>query len=289
MHRALSQGWIAGAALDVFETEPTTESPLFELDNIVVTPHLGASTEEAQDKAGTMVAEAVRLALAGDYVPSAVNVQVSSGIPEAVKPFMTLTEKLGRTFTALHAGAANEITIEYRGKLADEDTQALTLSALRGLLTDVSGEPVTFVNAPLLAEERGLKVSTLATRETQDFVSLVRLSAGGVHVAGTLVGTGNRERIVEVMGFDVDMDPADHMVFFSYSDRPGIVGLIGSRLGEAGVNIASMQVGRHDAGGEALIAMTVDSTIPRDTVDAIAREIGATTARQIDLESHGLT
>lgn len=288
LHSALTEGWIAGAGLDVFDPEPKTDSPLFGLDNVVVTPHLGASTEEAQDKAGTMVAEAVRLALAGEYVPSAVNVQVSAGIPESVKPFMPLAEKLGRIFTALHAGAANELTIEYRGKLADEETQALTLSVLRGLLTDVSSEPVTFVNAPLLADERGLKVSTLTSRETADFVSLVRLRAGDVRVAGTLVGTANRERLVEVMGFDVDMEPTDHMVFFAYADRPGIVGLLGTRLGDVGVNIASMQVGRRDAGGEALIGMTLDSAIPNGVLDEIAAEIGATTARQIDLESHGL-
>ncbi len=285
LHTALSEGWIAGAALDVYESEPTTESPLFDLDNVVVTPHLGASTSEAQDKAGRMVAEYVRLALSGDFVPSAVNVQVSSGIPETVKPFMGLTEKLGRVFTALQDGPAPELTVEYRGKLADEDTQILTLSAMRGLLSGICGEPVTFVNAPLLAEDRGLRVSTLSARATHDYVSLVRLSAGDVAVAGTLVGPSNRERLVEIWGFDIDMEPSDHMVFFRYSDRPGIVGLIGGRLGEAGINIGTMQVGRHAAGGEALIAMSVDSAIPEDVVEEIAETIGSPEARQIDLES----
>ena len=285
LHSALEWGWIAGAALDVFEDEPTTDSPLLGLDNIVVTPHLGASTTEAQDKAGTMVAEAVRLALAGEYVPSAVNVQVSAGIPERVKPFMPLAETLGRVFTALKPSAVPQLTIEYRGRLADEETQALTLSALRGLLADISSEPVTFVNAPLLAEERGVQVSTLSSRETRDYVSLVRLSAGEVAVAGTLIGATDKPRLVEVWGFGVDMEPADHMVFFRYADRPGIVGLIGGKLGEAGVNIATMQVGRQSQGGEALIAMAVDSAIPSAVVDDIASEIGATAARQIDLEA----
>lgn len=283
LHDALAERQIAGAALDVFETEPVTDSPLFELDNIVVTPHLGASTSEAQDKAGTMVAEAVRLALAGDFVPSAVNVSVKAGIPERVKPFMPLAEKLGRVFTALHAGSEAALTVEYRGKLADEDTDALTLAVTRGLLTDVSGEPVTYVNAPILAEERGLKVSELTSRDTHDFVSLVRLSAGDVHVAGTLVGARNMERLIEVWGFEVDMEPSDHMVFFRYADRPGIVGLIGGKLGEADVNIATMQVGRQSAGGEALIAMTVDSRIPDGVVADIAETIGASDFRQINL------
>jgi D-3-phosphoglycerate dehydrogenase len=283
LYTALSEGWIAGAAVDVFSTEPMTDSKLFALDNIVVTPHLGASTSEAQDKAGTMVAEAVALALRGEFVPSAVNVEVGAVIPEPLKPFLPLAEKLGRLFTALHAGVANELTVEYVGRIAEEDPQALTLSALKGLLTDVVHEPVTFVNAPLLAVERGMAVSTLTSAAARDYLSVIRLRAGDVCVAGTLVGPTNRERLVEVWGFDVDMEPSDHMVFFRYVDRPGIVGVIGGRLGEAGVNIASMQVGRRAAGGEALIAMAVDSVIPPDVVDDIVAAIGATDARAIDL------
>jgi len=284
LHTALSEGWIAGAALDVFSTEPMTDSKLFALDNVVVTPHLGASTTEAQDKAGTMVAEAVVLALRGEFVPSAVNVQVgAAGIPEAARPFMPLAEKLGRLCTALRAGATNEVTVEYVGRIAGEDTQAVTLSALKGMLTHVVHEPVTFVNAPLLAEEKGMKVSTVASASTHDYLSLVRVRAGDVEVAGTLVGPANRERLVAVWGFDVDMEPADHMVFFRYVDRPGIVGVIGGELGEAQVNIASMQVARQQAGGEALIAMAVDSAVPPDVVDRIAEAIGATDARAISL------
>lgn len=283
LYTALSEGWIAGAALDVYETEPTTESPLFELDNVVVTPHLGASTVEAQDKAGTMVAEAVKLALAGEYVPSAVNVAIRSGIPEEVRPFLPLVEKLGRVFTALHPGAASELTVEVLGEIARSDTQAVTLSALRGLLADVVAEPVTFVNAPVIAEERGLKVSTLQSSAGQDYVSLVRLCAGDVRVAGTLVGPSHRQRLVEVWGFDLDMEPSDHMVFWRYVDRPGVVGQIGGALGEAGVNIATMQVGRQEQGGEAVIAMGVDSSVPDDVVAAISSEIGASEGRRITL------
>lgn len=283
LYTALTEGWIAGAALDVFSTEPMTDSKLFALDNIVVTPHLGASTTEAQDKAGTMVAEAVVLALRGEFVPSAVNVQVGADIPEAARPFMPLAEKLGRLCTALRAGTTSEVTVEYVGRIAGVDTQAVTLSALKGILTDVISEPVTFVNAPLLAEERGLKVSTVASASSQDFVSLVRVRAGDAEVAGTLVGPANRERLVAVWGFGVDMEPTDHMVFFRYADRPGVVGLIGGELGKAEVNIASMQVGRQEAGGEALIAMAVDSPVPGDVVDRIAKAIGANDARAITL------
>jgi D-3-phosphoglycerate dehydrogenase / 2-oxoglutarate reductase len=283
LHTALTEGWIGGAALDVFSTEPMTESPLFGLPNVVVTPHLGASTTEAQDKAGTMVAEAVVLALRGDFVPSAVNVQVSAGIPETVKPFMPLAETLGHLLTSLHSGQASDLTVEYVGKVAQEDTQALTLSALKGMLSSIVHEPVTFVNAPLLAEERGLKVSAVTSSSSLDYVSLVRMRAGDVVVAGTTVGPKHKPRLVEVWGFDVDMEPTAHMVFFRYADRPGIVGAIGGSLGEAGVNIATMQVGRREAGGEALIAMAVDTAIPSDIVEQIRDAIGATDARAIDL------
>lgn len=284
LYRACAEGWIAGAALDVFSTEPMTASPLFQLDNVVVTPHLGASTTEAQDKAGTMVADAVVAALRGDFVSSAVNLQVGAGVPESLKPYLPLVEKLGRLFTALHAGTAPELTVEYVGRIVDEDTSALTLAALKGLLTDVCHEPVTFVNAPLIAEERGLKMSTLTTASSSDYVSVVRLSAGDVRVAGTLIGPSNRERLVEAWGFDIDMEPTDHMLFFRYVDRPGIVGLIGGALGEANVNIATMQVGRREAGGEALIAMAVDSAVPTRVVEDIAARIGATDARSLDLD-----
>jgi D-3-phosphoglycerate dehydrogenase / 2-oxoglutarate reductase len=289
---ALSEGWIAGAALDVFSTEPMTESPLFVHPNTVVTPHLGASTTEAQDKAGTMVAEAVVLALRGDFVPSAVNVSVGAAISETARPFMLVAEILGRVATALHASETDEaeprhqisnLTLEYIGRVADEDMQAVTLSALKGLLADITHEPVTFVNAPLLAEERGIKISTVTSSSTEDFVSLMRLTAGDVRVAGTTVGPANRPRLVEVWGVPVDMEPTEHMVFFRYQDRPGIVGIIGGRLGEAGVNIATMQVGRETAGGDAVIAMAVDSAIPADVVADIRIAIGATHARAIDL------
>ena len=283
LYTALSEKWIGGAALDVFTSEPMTDSKLFTLDNIVVTPHLGASTTEAQDKAGTQVAEAVVLALRGDYVPSAVNVAITSGIPEELKPFMPLTEKLGRLFTALSGGNSTDITLECVGRIAGANTEALTLSSIRGLLSDVVEEPVTFVNAPALAADRGLVVSTLTSPEARDYVSVVRLSGGELRVGGTLVGPNDRERLVEVWGFDLDMEPTDHMLFFRYADVPGVVGTIGGKLGDAGVNIAGMQVARREAGGEALMALSVDSAVAPDVVTDIAQAIGATDARALDL------
>ncbi len=285
---AIEQGVIAGAALDVFDTEPKTESPLFGLDNVIVTPHLGASTEEAQDKAGTQVAEAVNLALAGEFVPTAVNVQ-GGAIDEVVKPFLALGEKLGRLYTALaEGGFTNEITIEFHGALAEADCRVLGLSVLRGILSPISSEPVTFVNAPLLADDRGVNIREVSETHSEDFVSLLRVegtSAAGetVAVAGTVFQPGNRERLVEIWNTPVDVEPTSYMAFFRYEDRPGIIGAIGSHLGDAGVNIGSAQVGRKAAGGEAIMALSLDDVLPRDVLDGIADAIGAYEGRAITL------
>ena len=285
---ALEAGVIAGAALDVFAAEPTTESPLFGLPNVIVTPHLGASTEEAQDKAGTQVAEAVNLALAGEFVPTAVNVQ-GGQVDDVVKPFLPLGEKLGRLFTALaEEGTTGEVTIEVLGSVADADTRVLALSVLRGILSSVCHEPVTFVNAPLLADDRGLSIREITNSHSDDYVSLVRVSGEGrdgetIAVAGTVFQPNNRERLVEVWSSDVDIEPTDHMAFLRYEDRPGIIGTVGQAFGDAGVNIASAQVGRTDVGGTAVMALALDDAPSREVLDGIARQIGAQDARSVDL------
>lgn len=285
---ALRDGVIAGAAIDVFSAEPTTASPLFELPNVVVTPHLGASTEEAQDKAGTQVADAVNLGLAGEFVPSAVNVQ-GGPVDETIRPFLPLGEKLGRLLTALaEGGAAGELTVEFLGAIAEADCRVLGLSVLKGLLASVVHEPVTFVNAPLLAEERGIRLREVSDPRSTDYVSLLRVSARTragevVRVAGTMHHPGHRERLVEVWNAPIDVEPTRHMAFFRYEDRPGIIGMVGTGFGEAGVNIASAQVGRHEAGGEAIMALSLDDAPPREVVSAIGERIGAHEGRAITL------
>jgi D-3-phosphoglycerate dehydrogenase len=285
---ALRDGVIAGAALDVFAAEPVTESPLFGLPNVIVTPHLGASTEEAQDKAGTQVAESVNLALAGEFVASAVNVQ-GGPIDEVVKPFLPLGEKLGRLYTAFAgAGFRGDVTIEFLGAIADADCRVLGLSVLRGMLSAVVHEPVTFVNAPLLADERGIGLREISDSHSEDYVSMVRVSGTDAEgqtqrVAGTIFQPGERERLVEIWNTPVDVEPTDHMAFFRYEDRPGIIGTVGSGFGEAGVNIGSAQVGRHTAGGEAIMALSLDSAVPRETLDRIGEAIGAHEGRAISL------
>ena len=285
--KAIGDGQLAGAALDVFAEEPTTQSPLFELEGVVVTPHLGASTTEAQDKAGIAIAEQLLLALAGQFVPNAVNVDAGP-VPDAVRPFLPLVEKLGRLYTALAGGGpggrasalgGGRLHLEYVGALAEQDTRVLTLAALKGMFSPVVHEPVTFVNAPLLAAERGVEVTETRTRQSRDWVNLVTLSGEGsrgqVVVAGTTVGPRDAERLVAINGIPIDMAPADHMAFLFYEDRPGVIGRVGTILGEAGVNIASMQVGRRKQGGEALMALTVDAGIPAGVLERVEAEIGA--------------
>jgi len=285
--KAVGDGQLAGAALDVFAEEPTTQSPLFGLEGVVVTPHLGASTTEAQDKAGIAIAEQLLLALAGQFVPNAVNVDAGA-VPDAVRPFLPLVEKLGRLYTALAGGGpggrasalgGGRLHLEYVGALAEQDTRVLTLAALKGMFSPVVHEPVTFVNAPLLAAERGVEVTETRTRQSRDWVNLVTLSGEGsrgqVGVAGTTVGPRDAERLVAINGIPIDMAPADHMAFLFYEDRPGVIGRVGTILGESGVNIASMQVGRRKQGGEALMALTVDAGIPAGVLEQVEAEIGA--------------
>jgi len=296
--KAVGDGQLAGAALDTFAEEPTTASPLFELDSVVVTPHLGASTAEAQDKAGVTIAEQLLLALSGQFVPNAVNVQAGP-VPDALRPFLPLVEKLGQLYVALAGGPGGRtsamgggpLQIDYLGALVEQDTRVLTLAALKGMLGPVCHEPVTYVNAPLLAAERGIEITESKTRHSRDWVNLIALSGEGsrgpVGVAGTTVGPRDHERLVAINGIAVDMAPTSHMAFLFYEDRPGVIGRVGTLLGESGVNIASMQVGRRKQGGEALMALTVDAGIPAGVLDRVEREIGAHEATFVQLTQTG--
>jgi len=285
---ALAEGRVAGAGIDVFATEPTTSSPLFGFDSVVVTPHLGASTHEAQEKAGTAVARSVRLALLGEFVPDAVNVQAGGVVAEEIRPALPLVEKLGQVLTGLAGELPTSVTLQVRGEVAAYDVAVLRLAALRGLFAPVVSDPVSYVNAPLLAQDRGVTISLTTSPDSPDFRSLFVLSgvlAGGgtVSVGGTLSGPRMVEKLVEVDGFSVDLPPSEHLLFLGYADRPGIVGRVGALLGDAGVNIAAMQVARAAVGGDALMALTVDSAAPPAVLDAIRSSVGATTARAVDL------
>lgn len=285
--KALRDRRIAGAALDVFADEPVTSHPLFELDSVVVTPHLGAATREAQDRAGATIAEMVVLALRGEFVPYAVNLSAPPEVDPQVRAFMPLGEKLGAVLTGLVQGRMGGIETEYAGRLAEHDTRLLTLSVLKGALSTFVDEPVSLVNAPVIADERGLAVVERKTSVSLDYVNLVtvrsKTDGGEVSVSGTLFGKRGGERLVGIYGFDIDIAPTRHMAFFLYEDRPGVIGTVGSLLGAAGINIAGAEVGRREAGGLALMGLALDSAIPAALLAEIERAMGAERAMAIVL------
>jgi D-3-phosphoglycerate dehydrogenase len=265
---AVRIGHVAGAALDVFAAEPTTESPLFDLPQVVVTPHLGASTREAQDKAGDTIAEQVGLALAGEFVPFAVNVSAAEAT-ETVRHFLPLAERLGEIYTALAEGLPKVLEIEYAGQIADSDTRILTLSVLKGVFGGVNDEPVSYVNAPRIAAERGVEVRDTSTATAHDYVNLISIAGGEHSVGGTLVGMRGDPRIVVLDGHTIDLPPAGHMLVVRNDDRPGMIALVSGVLSEAGVNIDDMHLGRSDRGEAALQVIATDRSVPVDVQDAI--------------------
>ena len=287
LYEALKSGRIAGAGLDVYAKEPCTDSPLFTLETVVATPHLGASTDEAQEKAGISVAKSVRLALAGELVPDAVNVQGGS-IAEEVRPLLALAEQLGSIASSVTTAALSRVDIEVLGAATEHDVRVLELSALKGVFQALVHDPVSYVNAPLLAEQRGVAVALTTDADAGDHRSLVRVrvtqSDGVVRVvAGVATGSNGATKLVEFGDFDVDVPISEHMAFFRYNDRPGVVGTVGRLLGDALVNIAGMQVSRDKDADNALIVLTVDSEIPAATVEQIKTEIGAHSGRVANL------
>lgn len=289
LFEALEAGEIAGAGIDVFVQEPSTDLPFFGLDNVVVTPHLGASTDEAQEKAGISVAKSVRLALAGELVPDAVNV-AGGVIDRDVRPGIPLIEKLGRVFTALTHASVTQIDVEVAGEIAVKDVKALELAALKGVFTDVVSEQVSYVNAPVLAEQRGINVRLITTEEVEDYRNVLTLrgalsDGSQISVAGTLTGPKQIEKIVGVNGYDVEIPISEHLVVLIYQDRPGVVGTVGGILAENSINIAGMQVSRAQDGNQVLCLLTVDSSVPQAVLDTVRNAIDASTAREVDLES----
>ncbi|MGE0881464.1 MAG: phosphoglycerate dehydrogenase [Acidimicrobiia bacterium] len=280
---AIRDGVIAGAALDVFAKEPTTESPLFELDSVVVTPHLGASTREAQDKAGDTIAEMVQLALAGEFVPYAVNVSAAEA-SETVRPFLPLAERLGRLFSSLASGVPATVELSYEGQLGDYDTRILTLSVLKGLFASASDEPVTYVNAPQLAKEHGVEIRETSTSTSVDYVNLITIRGGGHVLAGTLVGRRGDSRLTLVDDHTVDVPPSANMLVVRNDDRPGMIGLVGTALGEAKINIADMDVGRSPKPGSALMVLSTVEPAPDSLLELLRAAPGILSVHRLTSE-----
>ena len=288
---ALRSGRIAGAALDVFGEEPYS-GPLLELDNVVVTPHLAASTGEAQDRAGIIVAEQVAAALEGGLVTNAVNIPVLGADDlEVLGPYVPLASRLGRIAMELSDGSVEQITITAYGSLADYDTRLLTVAALNGAFQGRADRPVNYVNAPLIAAERGIEVREERSRTARDYTNLVRVELrssgpgrGGsrVRVSGTTIGSDHRLWLVNILGFEIELELAPLFVICRYDDVPGVIGRVGTMFGEAGINIAGMTVSRSRRGGKALMALTVDSAPPAELVERLRGE-GFDDARVLEL------
>jgi D-3-phosphoglycerate dehydrogenase len=283
LYEALKGGVIGGAALDVF-----TESPIFSLPNVVVTPHLGASTAEAQDRAGITAAEQVATALRGQVPLHAINAPVPVGEgAEFVAQFSGLCEALGSLLYQLTDRPGDTLRIEYRGEVAGFDTRLLDVSAQKGLLAPMVHEPLNFVNTPILAKDRGLRLETSRVSESHDYTSLVVLRLDGVDgenvVSGTLSGPKMQPRLVEAMGFDFDVVPERHMLFIRNEDVPGMIGRAGSILGDHGINIGNMAVGRGEPGSRAAMAVTVDEPVPVEVLKTFAETPGFNEARAVTL------
>jgi D-3-phosphoglycerate dehydrogenase / 2-oxoglutarate reductase len=288
VQRGLESGRLAGVALDVFPEEPFTSHPLFERDDVVITPHLGASTAEAQDRAGVDTAKQVVAALTGGVVTNAVNIAaVRPEEMEALAPFVPLCERLGKLAQGLGDGAIDRVQVEFRGRIAEHDTRLLGIAVLVGILSGHTEEPVNLVNAPSMAEERGIELTELKELSSEDFTELITVrigeGEGAVEVAGTGVGPRNVPYLVRVWGQGFYMPFADHLAIFRYADQPGMIGRVGNAFGEHGVNIVSAAVGAEEGEREAVMALTTDAPVPNGVVEEIASGEGFFVGRAVDL------
>ena len=287
LYDAIVEGRVAGAGLDVYVTEPCTDSPLFQLDQVVATPHLGASTDEAQERAGIAVAVSVRKALAGELVPDAVNVK-GGAIHDEIRPSLPLVEKMAQLATAIAGETPVSIEISVKGDISGHDSSILAISALKGALVASGCEDVTYVNAPGLATERGLTSTVTTTPDSPEYRSMISLHAAlsngkSIKVDGTLMGIRKVEKIIAIDGFDLDLPPTENLLFLRYADKPGVVGAVGNALGSAKINIAGMQVARESAGGSALMALTVDSPVSDAVAETVKKQTGAELVRSVTL------
>ena len=284
----LESGKVAGAALDVFPQEPFTDHPIFERDDVVVTPHLGASTAEAQDRAGLVTAQQVVAALSGGVVTNAVNiVAVRPEEMEALAPFVPLCERLGRLAQGLGNGSIDRVVAEFRGRIAEHDTRLLGIAVLVGILSGHTEEPVNLVNAPQMAEERGIELIEQRDAVSEDFTELVtvQIDSGDrqVRVAGTGVGSQNKPHLVSVWGESFNLPFADHLAVFRYTDQPGMIGKVGTAFGEEGVNIVSAAVGAESSSAGAVMVLTTDAPVQQSTIDKILELNGFSDGRAVDL------
>ncbi len=287
LYRALTEGKAAGAALDVFEKEPDTESPLIKLPNFIATPHLGASTEEAQLNVAVDVSEEIVAALKGRIVKNTVNIpSITPKILAAVRPLLTLAEKLGRFHAYLLSGRVNKVEVLCNGNLSNEEVPHIVTAALKGLLDPILQDTVNFVNASLLAKNRGIQVVQAINGQTQGYANLITMRVhtdqGEKVLSGTLFGDSD-PRIVLVDGYRVDVVPSGYMFYVEHVDKPRVIGAVSSLVGTYDINIGTMQVGRKEVGGKAVMMLSVDGEVPQETSDGIAGINGVLEVKLIKL------
>jgi D-3-phosphoglycerate dehydrogenase len=292
LQAALDSGKVAGAALDVFRTEPITDHPLFGYPNVVVTPHLGASTAEATDRAGYQAAEQAVAALTGGAVTTAVNVPaIAAEDLEAVGPFVGLCASLGRIAAALAPDrAVDTVEVEFLGRIGARDSRLLTIQVVKGVLAGHTDQAINDVNALPLAHERGITVAETSRTQARDFTDLVRVSVRGggetTRVVGTVLGRRDRPHLLEAWGsrFNVQLEP--NLALFRYRDQPGMLGRVGVALGDAGVNVVSAAVGRRPAGesdSEAIMIITADAPVLQPVLDSLVAGPDFFAARAVSL------
>jgi len=268
--QAVNDGIVSGAAIDVLVDEPGTTSPLLDLCNTVVTPHVGATTHEAQDNVGITIAQEVLSALRGEMVPNAVNLPMLYGVElEDMKSYLTLGEILGKFYHQLAKDPVERVEVIYGGEIAAMEYSTVTLAVLKGLFETILQERVNFVNAQLIAQNRGVEVTETKVSTPGKYLNLIRLNIiSGQHrftVAGTVFGK-DELRIIDINGYDVDVNPSDYMLVVENRDMPGMIGQIGTILGVSRINIASMQYSRNPQGNQALMVLSVDSDVPRESL-----------------------
>ena len=291
--RALESGKVASAGLDVYSQEPVpADFPLAKFDNVVLTPHLGASTNEGQDRAGTIVAEQIVAGLTGGVVTYAVNIpSVSKEDMETVGPFLPLAETLGRLLMAVAEGPLSRVTVHYQGDLAEYDTRLVTLAVTKGLVESGAGDEVNFVNASSIAAERGLQLSEAKDPQPLDYTNLITLETkdkqGKLTAGGTVFGPKNRPRLLQIYRHAIDIDPSEHMLFMRYEDVPGMIGKIGTILGSHSINVAFMNVGRKKVEGKAVMGLALDDPLPQAVLQEIQALEGIDGVRAVELPLGG--
>jgi len=284
---AMKDGRVAGAAIDVFAKEPPEGNPLLELDKLICTPHLGASTEEAQDNVSRAVAEQVVAYLTNGTVRNAVNVpSLSADVLARMQPYLSLAEKLGNFHSQMAKGALTQVTVEFLGEVAEGDCAPLTTAAVKGLLTPVLKDAVNFVNAPFLARERGIKVIESKSATAADFTSLIvlRATTSGQEnlIAGTIFGK-SEPRLVRINDFRLEAAPEGHLLLIQNNDSPGVIGLIGATLGKHDLNISRMQVGQEHRKGQNIVLLNTDTPVTDAVLDELRQLAPVVSAVRLEL------